>query len=108
MSTPKACRTPSQSAGRRREKEPGKRDQFAPELLYFSDCILKDRVPEPSGDEGLQDVRIVQALYRSAKSGRPVAIPAFAERHWPSARQRITRPGVKKPPLIKVQSASRE
>ena len=71
-------------------------------------CILKDRVPEPSGEEGLQDVRIVQALYRSAKSGRPVTIPAFAERHWPSARQRITRPGVKKPPLIKVQSASRE
>ena len=27
----------------------GKRDQFAPELLYFSDCILNDREPEPSG-----------------------------------------------------------
>jgi predicted dehydrogenase len=94
--------------GKKTRKETGKRDQFAPELLYFSDCILKDRVPEPSGEEGLQDVRIVQALYRSAKSGRPITIPAFAERHWPSARQRITRPGVKKPPLIKVQSASRE
>jgi glucose-fructose oxidoreductase len=94
--------------GRKVRKETGKRDQFAPELLYFSDCILKDRTPEPSGEEGLQDVRIVQALYQSAKSGRRVAIPPFAERHWPSATQRITRPGAQKPPLIKVQSASRD
>src|SRR6185436_12198456 len=31
----------------------GKRDQFAPELLYFSDCITHHRTPEPSGEEGL-------------------------------------------------------
>ena len=29
-----------------------KRDQFAPELVYFSDCILNDEQPEPSGYEG--------------------------------------------------------
>ncbi|HZQ19598.1 MAG TPA: hypothetical protein VFA90_12820 [Terriglobales bacterium] len=29
------------------------RDQFAAEVLYFSDCILKDKKPEPSGEEGL-------------------------------------------------------
>src|SRR6185436_11694241 len=56
----------------------GKRDQFAPELLYFSDCILNDRKPEPSGEEGMQDVRIVEALYRSAKTGKTVKLPAFA------------------------------
>jgi hypothetical protein len=28
-----------------------------------------------SGDEGLQDVRIVEALYKSARTQRPVAIP---------------------------------
>jgi glucose-fructose oxidoreductase len=94
--------------GKKTRKETGKRDQFAAELLYFSDCIRKDRVPEPSGEEGLQDVRIVQALYRSARSGRPVTLPPFSERHWPSATQRITRPGVNKPPLTKVQSASRD
>jgi predicted dehydrogenase len=85
-----------------------KRDQFAPELLYFSDCILKDREPEPSGEEGLQDVRIVEALYQSAKSGRPVAIRPFTKTVRPSGRQRITRPGIKKPTLIKVQSASQD
>ena len=86
----------------------GKRDQFAPELLYFSDCILKNRVPEPSGDEGLQDVRIVQALYESAETGKAVSIPPFDRSKRPTGRQRITRPGVKKPALVKVQSASED
>ena len=84
----------------------GRRDQFAPELLYFSDCIQKDRIPEPSGLEGLQDVRIVEALYESADTGKAVAIPPYAPARRPSARQRIIRPAVKKPRLVKVQSAS--
>jgi glucose-fructose oxidoreductase len=94
--------------GKTTKKSLGKRDQFAPQLLYFSDCILNDRKPEPSGEEGLQDVRIVQALQRSAKTRRLVAIPRFQKRTRPTARQRITRPGIRKPPLIKVQSASRD
>jgi predicted dehydrogenase len=94
--------------GKTTRKQVGKRDQFAAELLYFSDCILKDREPEPSGDEGRQDVRIIEALYRSARSGRPVRIRPFAKTKWPSGRQRVTRPGVKKPALTKVQSASEE
>jgi glucose-fructose oxidoreductase len=93
--------------GKTTKKSIGKRDQFAPELLYFSDCILNDKEPEPSGAEGLQDVRIVQALNRSAQTGRPVAIRPFQKRTRPTSRQRITRPGVRKPALIKVQSASR-
>jgi glucose-fructose oxidoreductase len=93
--------------GRTMKKSTGKRDQFAPELLYFSDCILNDREPEPSGEEGLQDVRIVQALYRSVRTNRPVALRPFQKRTRPTSRQRSTRPGIKKPPLVKVQSASR-
>jgi predicted dehydrogenase len=94
-------------AGKMMRKTVGTRDQFAPELLYFSDCIVKDREPEPSGEEGLQDVRIVQALYASARSGRPVGIRPFVKRIRPTTRQRISRPGVRKPRLIRVQSASR-
>jgi predicted dehydrogenase len=94
--------------GKTTRKAIGKRDQFAPELLYFSDCILGDREPEPSGVEGLQDVRIVEALYKSAKSGRPVALRPFPKRQRPTGRQRITRPGIRKPELIKVQSASKD
>jgi predicted dehydrogenase len=92
--------------GKVTRKRIGRRDQFAPELLYFSDCILKNRVPEPSGDEGLQDVRIVQALYESAETGKAVSIPPFRRSKRPTGRQRITKPGVQKPTLVKVQSAS--
>ena len=92
--------------GTSQHKSIGKRDQFAPELIHFSDCIRKDRTPEPSGEEGLADVRIVEALYESAKSGRAVSIPSFEKIRRPSGRQRITRPGVRKPALVKVQSAS--
>jgi glucose-fructose oxidoreductase len=94
--------------GRTTKKVLGKRDQFAPELLSFSDCILNDTQPEASGEEGLQDVRIVQALYRSARTGRPVRIGPFRKRRRPTLRQEIARPGVKKPALIKVQGASRD
>jgi predicted dehydrogenase len=94
--------------GKTTRKRIGKRDQFAPELLYFSDCILKNREPEPSGEEGLQDVRIVQALYESAETGKAVGLPPFEPAKRPQGRQRITRPGVKKPRLVKVQSAGED
>jgi predicted dehydrogenase len=85
-----------------------KRDQFAPELLYFSDCILRNREPEPSGIEGMQDVQIVQALYRSAETGRAVPIPRIRMDKKPSKKQIMRRPAVRKPTLVKVKSASVE
>jgi len=88
-------------------KRIGKRDQFAPELLHFSDCIRRDTEPEPSGEEGLQDVRIVEALYQSAETGKVVTLPPYREARRPSGRQITRRPGVKKPALVRVQSASR-
>ena len=94
--------------GRKTKGRIGKRDQFGPELLYFSDCILKNRAPEPSGEEGLQDVRIVQALYRSSRIGSAVSLPAFKDTKWPGPRQRIARPGIKKPRLVKVKSGSED
>ena len=96
------------AGGRKTTKKLGKRDQFGPQLLYFSDCILHDREPEPSGEEGLQDVRIVEAIYKSARSGRAVRLPEYTPRKRPSGSQRISRPGVRKPKLVKVQSASED
>jgi predicted dehydrogenase len=87
-------------------KRIGKRDQFAPELLHFSDCIQRNREPEPSGEEGLQDVRIVQALYESAETGKAVELPPYRDRQYPGGHQRIVRPGVRKPKTVKVKSAS--
>ncbi len=81
-------------------------DQFAAELQYFSDCILRNNVPEPSGWEGLIDVIIVQALYRSARTRRPVRLSLPKKKEWPSADQIIRRPPVYKPKLINVKSPS--
>src|SRR5262245_3450578 len=92
--------------GRVTRKRIARRDQFAPELVHFSNCILKDTQPEPSGEEGLQDVRIVRALYESAETGKAVSIPPYERSKRPTGRQRIVRPGVKAPRLVKVQSAS--
>jgi predicted dehydrogenase len=83
-----------------------KHDQFSPELLYFSDCVVNNREPEPSGLEGLQDVRIVQALYRSAKTGRAVRLAPIKLPARPSGRQRIVKPPVKPPSPVKASSAS--
>jgi predicted dehydrogenase len=94
--------------GKAERRRIGKRDQFAPELLYLSDCILRDRHPEPSGEEGLQDVRIVEALYESAKTGKAVRIPPFEKARRPSGRQRTIRPGIREPKLVKVRGASED
>jgi predicted dehydrogenase len=82
-----------------------KHDQFAPELIHFSDCILKNRTPEPSGGEGLQDVRIIQALYESAEIGKAVQIPPYEPPKRPDRRQQIVRPPVKERELVGVSSA---
>ena len=93
--------------GKTTRKKISKRDQFAPELLYFSDCIRRNRTPEPSGEDGLQDVRIVQALYESAEIGRVVQIPPYRPAKRPSGRQRIVRPGIPKPRLIKINHSQK-
>ena len=92
--------------GKTKIREFPPRDQFAPELVYFSNCILKNAEPEPSGMEGLIDIQIVQALYRSAKIGKPVTLRPAEKQEWPSVKQVVRRPPVSKPQLVKVKSPS--
>ena len=49
-------------------------DQFALEIDHFSVCIREGRAPFTPGEEGLQDQRLMAALYRSAEEGRPVQV----------------------------------
>jgi glucose-fructose oxidoreductase len=86
------------------EKTFSPRDQFGAEITYFSNCILKGKEPEPSGEEGLIDVTIVEAMYKSAKSGRPVKLPKFPKKARPSLAQQIKLPPVKKPDVIQADS----
>jgi predicted dehydrogenase len=76
-----------------------KRDQFAPELEYFSSCILEDREPEPGVDEAIADLRVIEAILQSADTGKPIPL---------EPRQRERRPGMeqeaKKPPVGKQRT----
>jgi glucose-fructose oxidoreductase len=94
------------AAGRTRDRRFGKRDQFAAELVEFSDCVLQGRDPEPSGREGLADVRVIRALFRSADAGRPVSLSEFARSRRPGPEQEIRRPPVSKPSLVHAEPPS--
>jgi predicted dehydrogenase len=85
---------------REREKRYEKSDQFAPELIYFSDCILHGTEPEPSGEEGIADVRVIEALNRSIETGRWVSPELPQRRRRPTLGQEIRRPGIQPPPLV--------
>src|SRR5436190_2056120 len=80
-----------------------KRDQFGAELVYFSDCVLHNRNPEPSGEEGLADVRVIRALIESARTGRQVKLPKLVKRVRPSRKQEISKPAIKEPKLVHTE-----
>jgi predicted dehydrogenase len=40
--------------------------QFEHQVEHFSDCILNDRVPGTPGEEGLRNMRHMQAIYKAA------------------------------------------
>jgi len=89
---------------RRRTRTFPRSDQFAAELVAFSDAVLKGRDPESSGWEGLADVRVVEALLRSAIEGRLVDLPAFDRERRPDPRQAIRLPPVSKPEPVHARS----
>jgi predicted dehydrogenase len=86
--------------GRKRERTFPKHDQFAPELMHFSDCVRRHREPEPSGLEGMIDVAIIQALYRSAETMKPVDVHVPRDQQYPSPRQAIDAPPVEREPEL--------
>lgn len=60
------------------ERRLGQRNQFAAEMDHMAQCVLTGRAPRTPGEEGLQDHRVMEALYESARSGGPVGLPAVA------------------------------
>jgi predicted dehydrogenase len=85
-----------------------KRDQFAAELTYFSNCIRKNKEPEPSGLEGLADVRIVRAIYESIRTGKKIELPAIPDKQRPTLKQEIDLPAHGKPEIVNAKSPSGE
>jgi len=83
-----------------RRRQFAKRDQFAAELVYFSDCILSGKEPETSGWEGLADVRVIRALEQSMDRGVALEVPPTPHVRHPVPRQRIDRPPVPREPRL--------
>jgi len=49
-------------------------DEFVLELDAFAACIQEDREPEPTGEQGLRDIIIIDSIYRASKEGHSVGI----------------------------------
>ncbi|MBX9691184.1 MAG: hypothetical protein K2Z81_02300 [Cyanobacteria bacterium] len=89
-----------------KHKKP-KRDQFAPELLHFADCILEDKEPRPSGEEGLNDLLIIYAIRESGRTGQLVKVRTKGQSSKPDRELVQEKPAVTKPKLVNVQSGSK-
>jgi predicted dehydrogenase len=49
-------------------------NQFAAEMDHFAECILQNKQPLTPGEEGLADLRVIDAIYESANTGKTVKL----------------------------------
>ena len=93
--------------GRTKKTTFEKVDQFGGQIEYFSRCILNNEEPEPSGHEGLADLRIIQALLQSIRSQQPVKLDPFEKRSRPGEHQVMKKSPVKlQKKLVDAQAAA--
>lgn len=93
--------------GRRREhKRFRKEDQFARELQHFSECVLENREPEPSGLEGMLDVAVITAIREAARTGQSVALALPEETRRPDPERVTSTPPPRRVPTVHVSSPS--
>jgi predicted dehydrogenase len=93
--------------GKKKKTTFDKVDQFGREVEYFSRCILQNEEPEPSGYEGMADVRIVEALLQSMRSHQPVKLDPYEKRSRAGEQQQMKKSPVKpEENLVDAQSAS--
>jgi predicted dehydrogenase len=83
-----------------------KRDQFAPEIIHFSNAILKGEEPEPSAEEGSCDVRVVEAILESIKTGRTVELAPYQRLSRPTLSKERHVPPVEQPAPVNAPSPS--
>ena len=80
-------------------------DHFGGELRYFSDCILNDRDPEPDGEEGYADVRVLEGILAALRTGQPQKLEPFTRtRRIDVEAQRETLAAQKSPELVNTSN----
>jgi predicted dehydrogenase len=50
------------------------KNQFAIEMDHFSECIRENKQPYTPGEEGMQDNKIMEAIYKSAAEGKVIEL----------------------------------
>ena len=53
------------------------KNQFAVEMDHMADCVKNNKQPYTKGEEGLQDQIIMEAIYKSAKTGKEVKLKEY-------------------------------
>ena len=56
------------------QPENPEKDQFALEMDHMAECVRHNKTPYTPGEEGLQDQRIMDAIYQSARENQPVKL----------------------------------
>jgi predicted dehydrogenase len=49
-------------------------NQFAEEIDHMAGCVTSDQRPRTPGEEGVQDHKLMEAIYQAARSGQPVRL----------------------------------
>lgn len=93
------------AGGEKKRRQFPETDQFGGQLQYFSRCILEDRDPEPDGEEGLADVRVVEGIFEAMKTGASVTLPPFTRTKRIDPERQLRKLSPVKPPE-KVNASS--
>lgn len=101
--------TQAVALGKYKEKHSFKNtDQFGGELKYFSECILANEDPEPDGEEGYADVRVLEGILKALETGQPQKLEPFQRsRRIDTRRQKMTLEAVSTPELVHAGNPER-
>jgi glucose-fructose oxidoreductase len=50
------------------------RDHFQLEMDHMSECVLNNTTPLTPGEDGLKDMKIIEAIYESGRTGKPIKL----------------------------------
>ncbi|MBV9391921.1 MAG: Gfo/Idh/MocA family oxidoreductase [Verrucomicrobia bacterium] len=83
-------------------------DHFGGEMKYFSNCILNDTEPEPDGEEGFADVRVLEGVLEALKSAAPIKLPSFSRtKRINTEQQKMELRAVSTPDLINTSNPAK-
>jgi predicted dehydrogenase len=76
-------------------------DHFGGELKYFSGRILNGTDPEPDGEEGFADVRVLEGILKALETGQTVTLEPFSRmKRIDTEAQKMTLGAVSTPDLV--------